>query len=227
MCEPKAMDQGRPGTEEEEEEEEVNMTRSPCIFVCKLLLTDPLVYARVEKLHNHSNYKKERKKINQPKTLLPPAPQAVSVKQAGCQIAKEDDEPNSSWSACAEADGVVITPASNRTAVDKGNEKQQGAEGEEEGQHERPHVEEVNRLAHVLVSAMSRRSTGASDSTAAPTAQFWCELQARVETLRTGPCVTLVTRHTCPSAHALVFTIHMCMLPGGRDRPTQNFPRVT
>ncbi len=132
---------------------------------------------------------------NQPE-VPPPAPvQAASGDgqadneqegaEVACQVAAENDEPSTTTSSAppeAAATNSTIPPG-NETA-DTEHE-----EAEEEAQYD--HVEEVDRLAQMLAFAMSR-PTATSNSPMAPTARFWRELQAKVESIWTRACSPLV-----------------------------------
>lgn len=149
-------------------------------------------------------------------------PQAADDEQEGaevaCQVAK-NHEPTTS---CAEAAANRIIPPGDETTAGNENE-QQGGEGEAQYDHR---VEEVDRLAQMLAFAMSR-PTPTSDGPMAPTARFWRELQAKVESIRTRACSPLVAI-TCPcgcqsplilvSCIRPLFTSHL--LPGGGDGRT-------
>ncbi len=129
-------------------------------------------------LSEFQGYMKERRDMEatQPKALRPPAPQATGDEQEGatCQGTK-NHEPTMP---CADTAVNCIIPPSDETA-DKENEKQEEEQGEAQYKH---HVEEVDRLAQMLAFAMSR-PTATSNSPMAPTARFWRELQAKVESI--------------------------------------------
>jgi hypothetical protein len=152
----------------------------------------PLLFCPLCRKNGCSSSRATRKRgetwATQPKALRPPAPQATGDEQEGaegaaCQGTK-DHEPTTPR---ADTAANRIIPPGDETA-DKENEKQGEEQGEAQHEH---HVEEVDRLAQMLAFAMSR-PTATSDSPVAPTARFWRELQAKVESIRTRACSPLV-----------------------------------